>query len=142
VEGGENRGKEIYIWQKFVGIPPGYPYCAAFVSWVNYNSGMTYPKIKSALARNFATKKSINAKRVYSGKTTLSPGKYIVVWAHGSTPRGHVGYQVVQIDRETIVTLEANTTLPKGKEGVGLRKRKINPYSYFRITHFTPIEYR
>ena len=139
VEQGQNRGKEIEKWQANVHIPKGSPYCAAFVSWVLDEIGASLPPIRSGLANNFITKNSIRAKDVLKGRVKLDKN-YLVIWKRGSTIHGHIGINLVW-DRKNGYVIEGNTKF-KGKEGVWIRYREIQPYSYFRIVYFTEIQCR
>lgn len=146
VEVKPNSSPEIDRWLRYVGLNPGYAYCAAYVSYCIGTSEVAYPKLKTARAQNFITSRSIDARKVLRGETTIPEG-YIVVWKQGETLFGHVGFTTRSWIGSTGTTIEANTSSSsrgsqREGEGVYQKTRHIIPTSAFRITHFTPVEYR
>jgi len=131
----DNRSTDIDRWNKYVRNPLGASYCAAFAS-----SMVNDPKLKSGAAIRLIKKNSIKSDDVLKGKK-IEPG-WIVIWRKGNSPFGHAGI-VVSWDRKSGTTIEGNTSAGKGSQsngnGVFERQRKIEPFNYFRITHFTPI---
>ena len=141
---GKNDGEPIETWQRYVNIPKGSSYCAAFVSWCIGQAKAIEPKIRTSLAQGFITKKSIKAIDVFKGKVKV-PDYSTFVMKKGTTIHGHTGF-VIHWIKANGSTIEANTSSgSKGGQsdgdGVYLRNRAINPYSYFRITHFTRVIY-
>lgn len=131
------NSKTIYEFQKFVGIGKNASWCAAFVSYVTDGK-----PIKTALAKRFITSKSIKAKEVLQGRVKIPRGA-IIIWSKGTTWMGHVGI-VLNWNKGSGQTIEGNTSASnKGDQrngnGVYKKNRKIEPYNYFRITHFTLI---
>jgi hypothetical protein len=131
----DNRSADIDRWNRYVGNPLGSPYCAAFAS-----SMIKQPHIKSGAAVRLITKNAIKSDDVLKG-VKVEPG-WVVIWRKGNSFNGHAGI-VVQWDRKSGTTIEGNTSAGKGSQsngdGVFERQRKIEPFNYFRITHFTPI---
>jgi len=134
-----------------VGLGPGYPYCAAFVSLMLEEAGAERPGVRSALATDFLeAERTVEATEVRRGARTLESGA-VVVWRKGNGPYGHAGF-VWKDDLDPSLgwenrcahTVEANTTPPGGagnqREGQGIwtRHRCIVPTSYFRIVGFAP----
>lgn len=148
VEKGKNRGKEIDQWNKEVGNPIGSSYCAAFGYRNLKETKARSPDIKSGLAVKYIIKSSISAKDVAKGYIKLNPLKsYIVVWQKGKTIHGHLAILDNVIDKNTIKTIEANTSSgAKGSQsngdGVYDRIRQVETRNeYFRITYFTEVSY-
>lgn len=129
----------------YVGLKPPSPYCAAAVSaWIGW-AGVDYPKIKTGLASNFITKKSIPASKVLVGLVKVPPGT-IVIWRRGDTIFGHVGLVRSEWSGKDGETIEANTSSgirgsQSDGDGIYNRKRSIAPDNPFRITHFTLVSY-
>lgn len=143
-EVGDNRGPEVKAFLASVGLDEGYPYCAAFVSYsLDQAPNVEKPKVRSALAQDFITNSSIEAKDVLRGSDTAPPGA-VIVWKKGSTINGHAGF-AIHWDGASGETIEANTSPGAGSQydgdGVYRRERTIQPGNYFRITHFTPVTY-
>jgi hypothetical protein len=139
-----NRGDVIDTWNKYVGSPVGSPYCAAFVSYCIGNGNVKEPRIRTGLATRFIIPaRSIRAEFVLSGQRTVRDGS-IVIWRKGNTMFGHVGFVEKQMQRNQFSTIEANTNSgDRGSQrdgnGVYRRVRVIQPFSVFRITHFTEV---
>ena len=143
VEIGHNRGPEVERFQKSVGLPPGSPYCAAFVSYCLEKAGVTWPAVRTGLAQHFIRKESIRASHVLRGVAV--PMGSIVIWRKGNGWQGHAGF-VVSWVFGCGETVEANTSPGTGgsqREGDGVwrRRRCIEPGNYFRIVSFTPVRY-
>lgn len=143
-EVGDNRGYWIDKWNRNAKAPLGSSYCASFVTYVLDSVQAYEPTVRSALAQNFITKKSIPASKVVVGYTI--PEGSIVVWKRGNTIYGHVGFTTKHWKGATGNTIEANTSSGlRGSQyngdGVYQRVRTISPDDFFRITHFTLVRY-
>lgn len=141
---GGNDGEPIETWQRFVGVPIGSPYCAAFVSYILNEVKAIYPDIVSAVATSFITEESIDADDVYDGRASVD-NSYLSIWRSGKTWKGHVGFVYLWEGVEGYV-IEANTSPGyKGSQrnggGVYMKHRAIEPDKYFRIVAFTKIKY-
>lgn len=144
-EVGTNCGPEVRAFLASTGLGCGYPWCAAFVSYALTRAGADVPRVRSAATRRFILRESIDARRVLRGQHRPKAGT-LVVWRKGNTPYGHIGI-VMGWDRACGSTVEGNTSSgnrghQRDGDGVWHRWRCIHPGSYFRITHFTPVEYR
>ena len=139
-----NSSPEIDRMLAYVGLRPGTPYCAAFVSYVIGNAGAVFPTVRSGLASNFITARSIRASDVLIGIRTVPPGS-IVIWRRGNTIFGHAGF-AESWQKDSGRTIEANTSsgnIGSQSDGDGIyeRTRRIVPGSHFRIVSFTPVKY-
>lgn len=140
-----NRAPEIDKFVKYVKVPLGSSYCAAYVSYCIGVTNVSSPKIRNAMAQSFITKSSISANKVLNKEITIPPGT-IVVWKNGDSPFGHVGFVREPWIGRTGKTIEANTSpSEKGNQangdGIYLKTRHIYPDAFFRITHFTLVKY-
>jgi hypothetical protein len=142
-----NRSKNIDTWNRFVGNKMGYPYCAAFGSYVFNESKVRVPKLRTGLARNFYTKSPLaySAGDVLMKRKTVKSGDG-VVWARGNTISGHFAIAAQNWIYKSGKTVEANTSSGLSGsqfdgDGVWVRIRTISPYSYFRIIGFTGVSY-
>jgi hypothetical protein len=131
----ENRSPEIDEWNRYVKNRVGSSYCAAFVSAM-----IQSPNLKSGSAIRLIKKNSIKSDDVLKG-SIINSG-WIVIWRKGNSINGHAGI-VVSWNKKNGITIEGNTSAGKGNQsngnGVFERQRKIEPFNYFRITHFTPV---
>lgn len=116
-----------------VGWKRGLNWCAYFVSMILDKTNNRTITIRSPMARKFITKKSIPARRVLQGSVVVKRN-WLMIWQRGSTIFGHIGFVRRQSGKNQFSTIEGNT------DNKVLNKiRKIQPLSYFRITHFTPL---
>lgn len=147
--GGNNRGPRVERFLASVGLGPGQPWCAAYVSYVLDAAGVRAPLdgrrrvIRSGLAARFITARSIRASEALRGVKQVSPGA-VVIWRRGNGPFGHAGFAVAW-DGASGETVEGNTSSGQAGSqrdggGVWRRQRQITPGSYFRIVSFTPVE--
>ncbi len=145
-ESGDNSGYWVTKFLKSVGLRPGNPWCAAFVSYCLDSAKITTMKTRSGLARHFISKnKTIKATKVSFDNMKIPIGT-VLIWRRGTTTFGHVGF-TDQWQGKSGTTIEGNTTSGKSGSqwnggGVWSRKRTINPYDYFRITDFALLDQR
>ncbi len=143
---GCNCGKEVDMFLKYVGLSPGFSWCAAQVSYCIGMANVAAPKIRSAAARAFITNESIRAYDVLQGKVKVPDGA-IVVWRRGNGWHGHVGFVEKQTGANKFQTIEGNTSNGlRGSQYNGnvcaRRLRSICLTDHFRIIAFTPVTYR
>lgn len=164
-----NYGPEINRFLASTGLPPGNPYCAAFVSYslnvarqtvslypncpelTNHKSPIItqivdLPRKRTALAQDFITKNSIEAKRVARGSIEVPAGS-IMVMKKGNTRFGHTGLVREAWRGSSGKTIEANTSSgaygnQRDGEGIWKRERTIWPTNHFRVSHFTLVTYK
>lgn len=143
-EVGNNGGPQVTMFLKSVGLRPGNPWCAAFVSFCLDSAKIKTLRTRSGLARHFISKnKTIRATKVMQTNMKLPSGT-VVVWRRGTTTFGHVGFVDTWIGKSGS-TIEGNTSSGRGGSqynggGVWSRRRTINPYNHFRITDFATID--
>ena len=146
--GGNNRGPRVERFLRSVGLGPGNPWCAAYVSYVLNAAGVRAPLdgrqrvIRSGLASRFITARSIRASEALRGVKPVPPGA-VVVWRRGNGPYGHAGFAVTW-DGASGETVEGNTSSGRAGsqrdgDGVWRRERRITPGRYFRIVSFTRV---
>ena len=146
--GGSNRGVRVERFLRSVGLGPGQPWCAAFVSYVLTAARVHAPLdgqgrvVRSGLAARFITARSIRASEALRGVRAVPDGS-VVIWRRGSGPFGHAGF-AVRWRGARGDTIEGNTSSgtsgsQANGDGVWRRTRTIQPGSYFRIVSFTPV---
>ncbi len=140
-----NRGPEIDQFSRHLGVPLGSSYCASFGSFVLDSARVSYPVIRSAVATQFITDKSIPAKDVLMGRVQLQGGE-IAIWRNGYSWQGHFGFVKTQLSLSSLRTIEANTSpsaagSQRDGGGIYLKTRTIVPTDHFRIIYFTPVYY-
>ncbi len=134
-----NSSPYIDYWLDRLNIPHGSNYCGAFVAFVLDSAKVSYPTVRSGVARHYQTSSSIEATRVHQGAT--APKGSIVVWGRRGSWTGHVDISVESWSGREGRAIGANTS-PEYDEGRGHgvyeKQRYINPHAYFRIIAFTP----
>jgi len=141
----ETKNNSSPIIDKFIkhlGLKPGIQWCACFVTYC-LDSAKTKNMPRTALARNFITKKSIKSSQVIYSNMIIPKGS-IVIWRRGNTIFGHVGF-INNWQGNKGTTIEGNTSPDNTKnqyngDGVYHKQRVISPLNYFRITNFTIYE--
>jgi len=134
---GKNDGKRIGSYLHYTGTPPGYAWCAAFVSWCFGKAGYREPC--SAWSPTLFPKKHLIWQR--NGPVVRIPQTADVFGIYYNNLRriGHVGF-VDQWDSNWCITVEGNTgsdgALPSepdkatfiraGPEGVYRKRRPIS----------------
>jgi len=144
---GKNDGYEIEKFLAYVGLKKGNPYCAAFVSYNLNRCKVSEPTVRSPLAVNFITKKSIRIRDIILGTKQIPPGA-IFVMQQENTLKGHVGF-ITGYSGNTIYTVEANTSPQKGtpeaeRDGGGIyeRVRTLETIGKLSPRAVTPVIYR
>ena len=137
-----NTGREIEAYLQSVDLGPGYPWCAAYVSWVLDSANVDDPPTRSAAATEFISESSIPARKVLRG-TVKAPAWGLAIHRRGNTWAGHIGF-VLHWDKAEGITISGNTSAggsgsQRDGQGVYIRRRAIEPGNYFRIVQFTPV---
>lgn len=138
-----NHGPEVRRFLNHVGLDEGFPWCAAFTSYILSRSGAEMPTVRSARSRDFVTNDSIPVRLfVRTGQQPVAGS--IAVFRRGDGPFGHTDFIVdSDIDQGTLRLIGGNVRPPSGEglNGVWERNHTLNPFSYFRITDITPVKY-
>ena len=137
--GGKNRGPDVETYQKCVGLRPGDPWCAAFVSWCYLTAtGLeSAPWCSGSAITIFhkGTRKGVSADVVYPDDAELStrvrPG---MIWVRAKSPegaqsaargiwvQGHCGI-VVSVDSLGFTCVEGNTNSAGSRDVDGVYKK-------------------
>jgi hypothetical protein len=123
---GNNDGPEVEAYLRITGLGPGYPWCAAFVSWVFHKAGVK--AIRSARAADWFKPDKL----VWHSKDLKSfsdfefrQGMTLSFWYDRLGRIGHLAIGTGQ-DRNNYYTIEGNTNARGEREGQGV-ERKIRP---------------
>jgi len=146
----DNRSPDIDKWLKYLGLPMGQPYCAAFYIYNYHEQGYDLPKIgrcsllwQTCRAREL-TYKTFDAESVSAGIEKIKLGDGII-WRQGrgttSNFNGHAGLALAQTGRTTFRSREGNTQpgiVGNQREGGGVfdRNRRLNIGSAFEVVGF------
>lgn len=137
--GGKNRGADVEKYQACVGLRPGDPWCAAFVSWcwLEAHELQSAPWCSGSAVTIFhkGTRKGASAEVVYPDSPDLAarvrPG---MIWVRAKNPdgarsaargiwvQGHCGI-VVAVDATGFTSIEGNTNSAGSRDGDGVYKK-------------------
>lgn len=126
-EVGNNAGKKVTEYLRSTGLGPGYPWCAAFVHWCIQQAadkqGCDNPFICTAgcaVIHSWARQHDLVENRPAAGDVFLLFGV-----PHGESRRRacHTGF-VTKADGPRFDTIEGNTNLSGGREGIGVFQRQ------------------
>lgn len=132
-EVGRNAGQKVEEYQGVVGLHPGDPWCAAFVSWCYLRAaeelGMGCPLVVSGGAlRLWGTAPPEQRSK------DPEPGAIFVIDHGGGL--GHVGL-VEHVGIGELVTVEGNTNDGGSREGDGVYRR-LRPLSAINVGYIVP----
>ena len=121
--GGANRGPHVKAYLDAVGLPEGYSWCAAFVSWCFQQVNVPIPKSawvpSYAIARRFVYKQ---------GRVLKRPPKYgdvMLIWYTSLQRPAHIGF-IDHWGERWVISVEGNTNQDGSREGDGVyRKRRL-----------------
>ena len=132
-EVGSNRGRRVEEYLAATGLPGGYAWCSAFVAWCAKKGAVVEktlcPLVLTAdcdVLLAFARKHGIL-------NSAPAPGDVFLVMATPSDAH-HTGF-VTEVDGNAFETVEGNTNVGGGREGIGVfaRKRQAGPrYRFVR----------
>jgi len=130
---GSNRGPQVDQYLKAVGVDPeddSYPWCAAFVYW-SFQQAATRLETTNPVIRTAGVMKHWNKagragitrvlpNEVQEDFSLVKPGLIFVMSTGGG--KGHTGL-VEGFRDDRLITIEGNTNLSGGREGVGVFRR-------------------
>ena len=129
-----NRGPEVDAYLRRTGVPPGLPWCCAFVYWCFDEAalalGRPNPMVRTAGCLNHWNRApSHGATRLMKHHAVADPGRIrpgmVLIMDFGGG-KGHTGF-VESVHGGFITTVEGNTDASKTREGGGVYRltRKI-----------------
>ncbi|MET3112960.1 hypothetical protein AAKU52_000679 [Pedobacter sp. CG_S7] len=124
---GRNDGSRVKAYLAAVGLKPGAPWCAAFVSWVFLQAGFTQPK--TAWSPDL-----FPAARL---KITPEPGLVFGIYFPELKRIAHAGF-VAEVKGDWIITLEGNTTMAGSREGDGVYRKWRSRKTIHRFAEWRP----
>lgn len=135
-EGGDNRGVHVEWYLESVKLGPGYPWCAAFVSWCYQNVNVVAPH--SGWVPSYALK----SKRIYERgkfqKSIPQQGDVFMIWYSTKGRPAHIGF-VDEWGDEWIITVEGNTNENGSREGDGVYRKRRMKRQIWAVSDFVGI---
>ena len=140
-----NSGPAVEEYLRYVNLPKGNPWCAAFVCWVYGQAGVTNPKSGWSPAL-FPRSNVIWSKGVESGKwkvighaqtSDLRPQTSDIFGLYFPEIGriAHVGF-IDQWDGTWLTTVEGNTNLNGSREGDGVYRKKRLVRSVYKVARY------
>jgi hypothetical protein len=138
--GGDNRGQWVETYQRAVGIPPGSPWCAAFV---RYRLEAAAEKLDREIPTGFpdtgwvpsyvewskANKLWVAGSAAKADPSLVRPGDLVAYWFQAKGRCAHIGIVVEQPTSTGFVAVEGNTgpdsgtTIERDGDGVYRKQR-------------------
>ena len=110
---GKNDGAAVAAYLNATGLKVGYPWCAAYVSWVFKTAGYTQPRTAWSPALFPKARQSLEP----------LPANLFGIYYANLKRIAHVGF-VVKIDKSWIISIEGNTNMDGSREGNGVYQKR------------------
>lgn len=110
---GNNDGERVEFYLKYIGLPKGHAWCAAYTSWVYGKAGLSRPRTgwtPALFPENRLVKKP-------------KPADLFGIYFPSLKRIAHTGF-VVSIKSDWVLTIEGNTNVEGGREGDGVYKKR------------------
>ena len=132
-QGGANLGKEVAEYLASTGLGPGYPWCAAFVSWCYQQAQIDAPH-SAWVPAYFEKGKMIYLRGKYQRKKPET-GDVFCIWYHNLGRPAHIGF--IEVWGENwISTVEGNTNEAGSREGIGVFKKRRLRRQIYAVSDF------
>lgn len=136
-----NKGKEVEMFLKSVGLGKGYAWCAAFVYWCfgqaagNFKIENPLPKTGGVLDHNNKAKAAGVKRLLDTEKVLVQPGDIFIMQFAGG--RGHTGIvESVDLKNKRVFCVEGNTNEQGSREGDGVYKKYRNLSSIYAFIRY------
>ena len=110
---GRNDGKAVAAYLQTTGLKEGYPWCAAFVSWVFKTAGYAQPRTAWSPALFPKARQSLEP----------LPANLFGIYYANLKRIAHVGF-VVKKEKSWIISIEGNTNMDGSREGNGVYQKR------------------
>lgn len=110
---GNNDGERVELYLKYIGLPKGHAWCAAYTSWVYGKAGLSKPRTgwtPALFPENRLVKKP-------------KPADLFGIYFPSLKRIAHTGF-VISIKSDWVLTIEGNTNIEGGREGDGVYKKR------------------
>jgi len=110
---GKNDGKAVAAYLKSTGLKEGYPWCAAYVSWVFKIAGYAEPRTAWSPALFPKARQSL----------APLPANLFGIYYTTLKRVAHVGF-VIKKEKSWIISIEGNTNMDGSREGNGVYQKR------------------
>lgn len=132
---GNNDGRDVEIYLRYVYLPKGNPWCAAFVCWTLGQNKVANPRNGYCPAL-FITKNQVWKRTAKNNKVPL-PGDVFGIYFPEKKRIAHVGF-VEAWGAQVTTTVEGNTNMAGSREGDGVYRKKRLTRQIYAVTRFIP----
>lgn len=130
---GNNDGKQVEVYLKYVGLPRGNPWCAAFVCWALGQNNVPNPK--SGYCPSLFARQDQVWKRTSKTNSGPLPGDVFGIYFPEKKRIAHVGF-VDSWTQKTVNTVEGNTNEAGSREGDGVYRKIRLTRQIYAVTRF------
>ncbi len=130
---GNNDGKQVETYLKYVGLPKGNPWCAAFVCWVLGQNNVSNPKSGYCPAL-FLSKNQVWKLNALNNQIPLT-GDVFGIYFKEKGRIAHVGF-IDKWTSTTVNTVEGNTNNAGSREGDGVYRKIRLTRQIYAVTSF------
>jgi hypothetical protein len=116
---GSNRGKQIEVYLKSVGLGGGYAWCMAFVYWCVLQAFIA-KGVKTPLKKTGGVRDQYIASKAFAVKEPMAGDIFIMLYPNGT---GHTGFVEALLPGGMIQTIEGNTNADGSREGYKVTRR-------------------
>lgn len=130
---GRNDGERVEEYLRAVGLGPGHPWCAAFVSWAFRRAGLD--AVQTAWAPALFPKQRVVYSRGEEGYM-MRPGDVFGIYYPAKKRIAHVGFLDGE-EGDFYITVEGNTNEAGSREGDGVYRKRRAKKTIFRVSRWT-----
>jgi len=130
---GNNDGKQVETYLKYVGLSKGNPWCAAFVCWVLGQNNVTNPK--SGYCPTLFSRQNEVWNRTSKINANPLSGDVFGIYFREKKRIAHVGF-VDSWTSKTVTTVEGNTNKAGSREGDGVYRKIRLTRQIYAVTRF------
>ena len=136
-ESGFNSGPRIKEYLHYAGLPPGNPWCAAFVCWAMGQAGINNPKTGYCPYLFSPAQVIWQRNSNLGGRPIHLPQKGDVFGIYFPEKKriAHVGF-IHNWGNKYVITVEGNTNLASGREGDGVYRKRRLISSIYKVSDF------
>jgi hypothetical protein len=134
---GNNDGKSVENYLRYVHLQKGQPWCAALVCWVFGQTGVNHPR--SGWSPSLFPDSKVVWQRDHLQHRTHGPqpkpGDVFGIWFQEKKRIAHVGF-IDEWGEKYAITVEGNTNIAGSREGDGVYRKRRLTSSLYRVSNW------
>lgn len=132
-----NDGERVAEYLRYTGLPAGYAWCAAFVSWTFGQAGFKEPKTAWSPSL-FPSKKLIWNRGPVKDHQLPQAGDVFGIYFSNLKRIAHAGF-VKEWGDKYVITVEGNTNDAGGREGDGVYRKRRPVGSIYQVSNWVDV---